>query len=274
MQVRSLHHASDHRVKLLARARDHYRRASILSDVEGQNVSTLAASSPPSPYVSSSVDSAATAPFPRCLSPSTTTTSHSPSLSMGGSSVSSNRSSVDTCITTPSPSPEKQHAVPASLPPAAPVQQAQKDQCPTVRPDSPTLGCLLPATPPYAHPVSVDLASGLDGDGERNNICFYHDDDDDDDEEESEQDHAKVDPFRRSRSLHRFAMALESLHRQINMVHIPAVDTVTETEASPSATADLESRIRRLRATGWVRKRFDPSRYEALTEEAMADLMN
>jgi hypothetical protein len=35
---------------------------------------------------------------------------------------------------------------------------------------------------------------------------------------------------------------------------------------------DLKARIERLRAEGWQRKRFDPRRYDALCEAALADL--
>lgn len=118
--------------------------------------------------------------------------------------------------------------------------------------------------------------------------CFYDSEDDSEDEsdvetaqpeQQQQQQHQlqkQPDDTARHRSLHRFALALEGLHRQINMVHMPAVDAPPVPEPapiSPGGPNHLKGRIQRLRAVGWARKRFDPSRYEALREEAMMDLL-
>jgi hypothetical protein len=89
------------------------------------------------------------------------------------------------------------------------------------------------------------------------------------------------DPFARDRSIHRYSTILDSLRRQI-ATHLTAVDA----EVAAAATAapqvpsneelralELQTRIARLKASGWQRRRFDASRYEALRERAMADLM-
>lgn len=238
-QVRSMHRGSPHRIGLLDRARDHYRRASVLAEAEGQAAVLLISSrsaSPASPY------------------------SPTPSLS------SSSSGSASTRMSSPTPdSPDGSDTTAHSTPRKGQVEPHCVDiiMDQPQRPDSPTLGpssrpeCSTPehggvlATLKLAHQYGHDRVLVDEGESEN--------------------------PLERTRSLHRYADALAALHRQIMTVHLPASQDVAPARPPPSnddmRAIELRTRIERLRAEGWRRRRFDAARYEALREAALADLM-
>jgi hypothetical protein len=155
------------------------------------------------------------------------------------------------------------------------------EEKPMIRPDSPTLGMDGPpgwsVTAPDDDVPPLELVPGQD----RNDVAEeiekkYQDAVIGEEAEESEE--AEPDPFERTRSLHRYASALAALHRQITTVHLPASVAVSSAVPPPPSNdemraIELRTRIARLKAEGWPRRRFDAARYEALREAALADLM-
>lgn len=227
MQVRSLHHTSPYRMSLLDCARDHYRRASVLAEAEGEAASQLLSSR--------SASSAS---------------SHSPAPS-----VSSSAGSSSTRMSSPAPDeadegegrPRGKHVAFHYVPIVINQQQPQ-------RPDSPTLG----------------LDRGLGCSTTEDEVPYLQLD-------EHSREEQSDDPFKRTRSLHRYASALTSLHSRISTVHLPSGGDIPAAPPPPSndemRTIELRTRIERLKADGWRRRRFDAARYEALREAALADLM-
>lgn len=89
------------------------------------------------------------------------------------------------------------------------------------------------------------------------------------------------DPFAQDRAIHRYTTILDSLRREIP-THLAWVQaevaarnklTMHATSNGELRALDLQTRIQRLKENGWQRRRFDVTRYEALRESAMADLM-
>lgn len=88
-----------------------------------------------------------------------------------------------------------------------------------------------------------------------------------------------TDPFLRTRSIHRYCSILTTLQRQITR-HLSFIEDDLTADPAPVPgpldaeirALDVHARIERLRASGWQRKRFDVERYEALRENALADL--
>lgn len=263
MQVRSLHHTSPHRAQLLGQSRDHYRRASVLAAAEDEQASLLVSghtplSSPP----------------------------RSPSAS-----VSSSSSMDESLMSTPSALRAVDHEAQQAAPGKDEKKKKKKKQvtfsdavpvaeCCTIRPDSPTLGFdewLGRSSPDLILPEPIltmprplqdlseaesepELDHDLSSSSSSSSLCS-----------DSE------DAFARARSVHRYCTLLTGLQRQISW-HVATLDRAERAAAPPPLNEEMRSielraRIERLRADGWRRPRFDASRYEALRERALADLM-
>jgi hypothetical protein len=95
--------------------------------------------------------------------------------------------------------------------------------------------------------------------------------------------------FLRERSVHRYCSVLSALRSQVTshldsvegQLSKPSGETLPSGRLTPEITSDnnelrsleLRARIERLRQNGWQRKRFDPTRYEALREQVLAELV-
>ncbi|MBV1838886.1 hypothetical protein KUA11_17050, partial [Acetobacter estunensis] len=80
----------------------------------------------------------------------------------------------------------------------------------------------------------------------------------------------------------RYCTVLSSIQKQINS-HLVSIDRDITAALTPRAALstnaemkhlDLRTRIDRLRANGWQRKRFDAKRYEEFREQVMADMLS
>lgn len=264
MQVRGLHSSSPHRSRFLVRARDHYRRASELAREED--------------------DIIATRPM---TSPSPSFSLHSPADSVSSRSTVSTRSS--------SPSREMQARETDIVPkPKKRVQFIEPPSSePFIRPDSPTLGF-----DEWLGRSSPDLLIASDSDllrhateeppmlSLRSEPALENDEENEDEQEKDEaqsesQDDPETDALGHTRSLHRYASILTGIRRQIT-THLSAVEATIAASQAPSPPAprddemramELRARVDRLRAEGWPRRKFDAQRYEALRENAAADMM-
>ncbi|KFA51468.1 hypothetical protein S40293_06733 [Stachybotrys chartarum IBT 40293] len=253
VQARALHHtAGPLRAKLLLQAKEHYQNASKLVEA----------------------DEAAMARPAHRLSPSTPSL-HSPAGSTSSRSSGSTRaSSPVSCMYSPQkPRPRRKKSVSFSDDVVEPI----------VRPDSPTLGfddwlgrsspsepCSEPLMTLPATALSLRVATF----GRAETIL-----EEEEDEDEEEECHLHIDSFAVDRSVHRYIGVLSGLSRQIAS-HLDAVQAeldllkkpIPPSESSDELRSlDLRARIERLRANGWQRRRFDPKRYEALCENAMAE---
>lgn len=154
---------------------------------------------------------------------------------------------------------------------------------PGVRPDSPTLGFSDPAsgrTSPChddipCEPLPPSVQSMPD-------ICPAFSpspslDGDDFPRELSCEEHLDS-----RESLEKYCTVLSSIQRQITS-HLSAIDrdisaALTSRISVPvdedMRALELRSRIERLRANGWQRKRFDAKRYEEFREQVMADMLS
>lgn len=237
-QARSLHRGSPHRIGLVDRARDHYRRASVLAEAEAEATIRL---------MSSRSDSSASSYSP------------APSVSSSGS--------VSTGMSSPAPdsADENEPAQPELRGKHLAFHYASVAADQQQRPDSPTRG------PNECR----EAPTSDDGDDALAALKLSPQDGHDDHVEESQRDD---DPLERTRCVHRYASALAALHRQITTVHLPASQDVGPVRPPPSnddmRAIELRTRIARLKAEGWRRRRFDAARYEALREAALADLVD
>ncbi|EGX94071.1 hypothetical protein CCM_02342 [Cordyceps militaris CM01] len=253
MQARSLHAGSHYRLKLFEEAREHYNLASQTSEKADKQAFQIVLR-PASP--SSSLPS----PIESCLSHQSTSTRMS-------SPTPSTASNKGTQI-------KRKKKV-------AFADELQYD--PPVRPDSPTLGFSDPGsgrtspcqdTPLHPVPPSVQTmpdicpafspTSSIDGDDVPRNLA--------------EQE---LPPSEGRESLERYCTVLSSIQRQITS-HLSAIDREITAALTPKAyvpandemrALELRSRIERLRANGWKRKRFDAHRYEEFREQVTADMV-
>ncbi|KAK5990315.1 hypothetical protein PT974_08582 [Cladobotryum mycophilum] len=268
MQVRSLHQSSPYRTKLLLQAREHYRAASDLAAEE---------------------DNSMRRPSSRSFSPIPSL--HSPSGSDGGRSMASTRmsspspslSSLDSCLKSHDsvPKPKKRVAF-IDAPSYEPADVYE----PVIRPDSPTLGF----DDWFSRPSSPEPVVAAPGPRRMDNKSLSAiplpsptlstTSTDSSSDEEEDDDELLVDCFSRQRSVHHYCTILNSLQRQISS-HLSWLDqdiTAALAPQSPTITTEemraleLRTRIERLRASGWKRQRFNPQRYEALRESALADM--
>ncbi|EHK15424.1 uncharacterized protein TRIVIDRAFT_196278 [Trichoderma virens Gv29-8] len=278
MQVRSLQHNSPYRTKLLLQARDHYRVAADLikeDDAAKRRPSSRSLSPMPSLHT----------PFGSDASVSTVSTRiSSPSLSI---------SSLDSCLKNPNsrPKPKKRVAF-CDVPSYEPSHEASYEDSyessyePMVRPDSPTLGfdddwgVRQPTPePPALFPQPLRLGSGRPQFPlpSPTNSEFSTVPDDDDNYFDIP---TAADSFLHARSVHHYCTVLSGLQRQIAS-HLEWLERDIAAAENPKPTQllseemralELRTRIERLRANGWKRQRFDFRRYEALRENALADI--
>ncbi|KAF4977254.1 hypothetical protein FZEAL_6194 [Fusarium zealandicum] len=277
MLARVLQQPSPSRTALLHQARDHYQHASTLINAADSVVGPALLRRPSG----------------------TTTTLNLPSLHSADSSVSSQASTTWTA--------SHGDASPASSISSiqdAPLRPKRKKRVTfsdvpielLERPDSPTLGLgtflgrSLSPDPLDSHPVAVPAPLRPSGAIPRSCLA----------PRSTPAEHSpdsEFDPFRHARSVHRYSALLTSLQRQVvrHLTFIEAelrqadvpddsppppspspVPVVAVHPVAPSAdrAPELQARIERLRAKGWERKRFDVRRYEALRENAIADIVD
>jgi hypothetical protein len=300
MCSRSLY-ASQHRSTLLQQAEMHYTHTADLIQSESLSPQRLSRSSitssnggPPSIYspVSSVGSRASTA--------STGLSSPTPSLCGTEDRLpSALRSS--TFSSSPVTSAPKKRVTFSESPPDVPEQGE-----PFIRPDSPTLGFddwAAPLQRETTKPAPM-LPLALHG------SQFSEEDEEDDHDPDSAHEPLDHDPNRRSFSTlffpqtsnTRYASLLAALLDQVNAhrtsvraelaqptcensVHLSSGRCTPESPAffrgcaSPCLSEEggdgaalLRARIDKLRQSGWRRRRFDPGRYEALRESALAEL--
>lgn len=247
MQVRGFQMASPYRIKLLQDARQHYRLAAALAksaDERLARVKSLFPQSPPS-SLGSPVESVMS-----CLSgTSTRMSSPTPSDDSTGSFTQKTKKKVS----------------------FADELSYGNGEEPYVRPDSPTLGPSDPASgrssPCFESlPASVvedtsDMATPTPA--------------------SMAQFAKRQEPQGFSPSFTRYCLILSSIQRQIS-THLNSIERDIDAALYPRPAVpldeemralELQSRIERLRATGWQRKRFDTQRYEDFRERAMADML-
>ena len=157
------------------------------------------------------------------------------------------------------------------------------EEKPMIRPDSPTLGMVGPPGWPVTAPDDdVPPLELVPGQGKNDAVEEVEKDQhsviNEEAEEAEETGDTEPNPFERTRNLHRYASALAAVHRQITTVHLPASEVLSSAVPPPPSNdemraIELRTRIARLKAEGWPRRRFDAARYEALREAALADLM-
>lgn len=266
MQAKGLPSLPAHRSQLLQQARDHYRRAAVLTEAE-----TAASSSRVSRF--SSVSSSLCSPVFSEVTEgtSTRTTSPFPTLVSEEEDGASSRTRML----------KKHHRKQVSFGDARVVTE------PFVRPDSPTLGFdeWLGRTSPDPNPSHklaefsiYDQPSPL---GLETRVPFSPTEEEPEmagsliDERLDEEDRRR----NHQHAIRQYSSTLSFLQQQVTK-HLSAIDEkVTDKPAALSRQAsdemrqlELEARIVRLKANGWQRKRFDASKYEALREAALADL--
>ncbi|KAJ3493440.1 hypothetical protein NLG97_g4731 [Lecanicillium saksenae] len=254
MQARSMHAGSSYRLRLLEQAREHYNLASQKSKAaDEQAFQTAIRPISPSSSISSPIES--------CLS----------------------HLSTSTRMSSPTPSAASSSGTPMKRKKKVAFADELESQL-GVRPDSPTLGFSDPGsgrTSPI-HDIPLDpLPPSVQT---MPDICpaFSPEPSVDGDEFTREMPDEEL-PISESReSLERYCTVLSSIQRQITS-HIVAIDkditaaltTKTAVPADEEMRAlELRSRIERLRANGWQRKRFDAKRYEEFREQVMADMLS
>lgn len=245
MQVRGYQASSPHRIQLLQQARQHYTHASEIAQYADERLTQLKSLRPDSP--SSSL--------------------HSPV----GSDMS--HETASTRMSSPTPSLDSVHGLSkAAVPQVKPKKRVAfcdtPEYEPFIRPDSPTLGMDDPASgrsspclvlpPPVVERIPEPVAPA--------------------EPEEGSND----DGLSPSQALYRYGIVLSGIQRQITS-HLASIDSDIAAAEKPSTNSapvdkdlralELRSRIERLRASGWQRKRFDPQRYETFREQVMADMM-
>lgn len=266
LQVRSLHHTSPYRMKLLLQARDHYRAA---SDLAKEDEATKRR--PPSR------SSSRHTPFGSDASFSTISSRSSASLSI---------SSLDSCLKSPGSRPKQKKRVAfCDVPSYEPLHESTFE--PFIRPDSPTLGfddddwCVRQPTPEppalYSAPLRPSSGKSQFPLPSPTNSEFSSIQDDDDNYFDTP---TAADSFLHARSVHHYCTVLASLQRQITS-HLEWLERDLAAAENPQPpqilseemrSLELRSRIERLRANGWKRQRFDYRKYEALRERALEDI--
>lgn len=269
MQVRSLHHTSPYRMKLLLQARDHYRVASDLAkedDATKRRPPSRSLSPMPSRHISFGSDA-------------------SFSTISSGSSASLSISSLDSCLKSPGSQPKQKKRVAfCDVPSYEPLHESTYE--PFIRPDSPTLGfdedwCTPQPTPepPALYRAPLRPSGGRPQfplPSPTNSECSTIQDDND----SYFDTPTTADSFLYARSVHHYCTVLAGLQRQIAS-HLEWLErdlAAAENPKPPQVLSEemrnleLRTRIERLRANGWKRERFDFQRYEALRERALEDI--
>jgi hypothetical protein len=253
MSAKPLSASSPYRNNLLRQARTHYQQASELIQSEDQSMKRFSRHSSTN---SSSMHSPVCSVSSRAWSESTGFSSPTPSLASLEEEV--ERMVLDTIDVAPR------------------KKRVTFSDEPIIRPDSPTLGfddwlgrsSPDPLPQPALRTAMVSRA------------------------EPPVEDVPDVDDslFLRERSIHRYTSVLSQLRAQVTS-HLGSVEAQLAKPAGESLAPasgrstpevpldneelrglELKARVERLRKNGWQRKRFDPSRYEALREQALAEL--
>lgn len=152
---------------------------------------------------------------------------------------------------------------------------------PAVRPDSPTLGFSDPASGRNSPCLDIPIEPLPPSVQSMPDVCpaFSPSPSLDGDEFPHHMDDTGLPEARES--LERYCTVLSSIQRQITS-HMAAIDKditagLTSKTAVPvdegMRALELRSRIERLRANGWQRKRFDAKRYEDFRERVMSDML-
>ncbi|KAM3515020.1 hypothetical protein MY11210_001379 [Beauveria gryllotalpidicola] len=257
MQARNLHPRSSNRLKLLEEAREHYNLASQESKAaDEQPLHTILRPASPSSGLPSPIES--------CLS----------------------HESASTRMSSPTPSAISNQQTPTKRKKKVAFAD-ELEYRPGVRPDSPTLGFSDPGSgrsspcqdipldplPPCVQSMPdicpmFSPTSSVDGDESPQEMP------DEEPDEELPRPEARE-------SLESYCTILSSIQRQIAS-HLVAIDreiavALTSKSCVPAneemRALEIRSRIERLRANGWQRKRFDARRYEEFRERVTADMV-
>ncbi|KAH7376154.1 hypothetical protein B0T11DRAFT_17381 [Plectosphaerella cucumerina] len=284
MLARPLNPVSPYRVRLLNQARQHYSRAADLIQSADDTISQYSRPS------------------------SAATVSSSGSLHSPSSSISSRASTEFSSPMTTAHSFED--ALTSSLRLAGHHRSPSKKRVtfcdePIIRPDSPTLGfedfslrCASPDVDESLYPTPLQtrtskqpMQSAMRSSPEPREVVSHPP------TPEPLSSNGDDDfSFLRESSIHRYTALLSSLRCQVNS-HLASLEADLTPSAGPTAGSrlsfslpsraaspvpsaadsemralDLKARIERLRASGWQRKRFDPTRYENLRESVLAEL--
>ncbi|KAM0738846.1 hypothetical protein ACQRIT_006583 [Beauveria bassiana] len=253
MQARNLHAGSSHRLKLLEEAREHYNLASQESKAaDEQPLQTILRPASPSSGLPSPIES--------CLS----------------------HESASTRMSSPTPSAISNKQTPTKRKKKVAFAD-ELEYCPGVRPDSPTLGFSDPGSGRSSpcHDIPLDpLPPSVQS---MPDTCpmFSPPSSVNGDETPQEIPDEELPKSEARESLESYCTILSSIQRQISS-HIAAIDreiaiALTSKSCVPAdeemRALELRSRIERLRANGWQRKRFDAKRYEEFRERVTADMV-
>ncbi|KAK0729063.1 hypothetical protein B0T21DRAFT_413166 [Apiosordaria backusii] len=274
--ARPLPSSSQVRTDLLHQARSHFNRASALINAAEESVVSKVRSSSSVSSRGSSCHSPSSSISSRAWTPETPTESVSSCEDLSG------RDS----------SPKRVKKVSFSLPKEEPIQIEIPE--PMIRPDSPTLGFddfyfsspvlqqKLPEPPvsPKFQEVEYPLHTIHESEDENENELPSPSP-----SETSEEDDENT--YMISQTVDRCCEHLSGLRKQLNR-HSANLDQWLRSPQPPSLVAttrarsgsaaeelrmlDKQARIERLRKINWERRRFDPTRYEELCEEVMAEL--
>ncbi|VBB72396.1 Putative protein of unknown function [Podospora comata] len=265
--------SSSHRTDTLQQARNHFNRASALINAAEESVVSKARSS-------SSMSSRGSS----CHSPSSSiSSSRAWTPETPTESVSSCEDSCSRDI-----SPKRVKKVSFSLPKEEPIQINIPE--PMIRPDSPTLGFDdfyfsspvlsqklpdLPVSPKFQErfqEVEYPLHTIHESEDE-------HDDSSLASPSSVTSEEGDENAYMISQTVDRCCEHLSGLRKQLNRhsanvdqwLRSPNLASAARARAN-SEVEDKQARIERLRKMNWERTRFDPTRYEELCEEVMAEL--
>lgn len=260
MSSRALHPSSPYRATLLRQAETHYNRAADLIQAEENTLKRFSRAS----TLSSSI--------------------HSPVSSIG-----SRASTTSTRLSSPAPSiysVEDKPSATSTAPAKKRVTFSDMVAEPFIRPDSPTLGF-----DDWAPPVVTELKSALHIPQPQ---PVYEPEapeaPEDDEDERRPFSFRDSEIFLPATSTDRYWAILSGLSAQV-IIHLegvraelerPAIeDAISSGRSTPesissmdaeSKALDLRARIDKLKQNGWRRRRFNPSRYQALRESVLAEL--
>lgn len=252
MQARNLHAGSSHRLKLLEEAREHYNLASQESKTaDEQPIQTILRPASPSSGLPSPIES--------CLS----------------------HESASTRMSSPTPSAISNKQTPTKRKKKVAFAD-ELEYGPGVRPDSPTLGFSDPGSGRSSPCQDIPLDPLPPSVQSIPEICpmFSPTSSEDGDETPREMPNEELPRPEVRESLESYCTILSSIQRQIAS-HLVAIDreiaaALTSKSCVPAneemRALEIRSRIERLRANGWQRKRFDARRYEEFRERVTADM--
>ncbi|KAK4173582.1 hypothetical protein QBC36DRAFT_54882 [Triangularia setosa] len=265
--------SSSHKTDTLQQARNHFNRASALINAAEESVVSKVRSSSSMSSRGSSCHSPSSSISSRAWTPETPT------------------ESVSSCegLSSRDNSPKRVKKVSFSLPKEEPIQIKIPE--PMVRPDSPTLGFddfyfsspilqqklpELPVSPKFQdkfQEVEYPLHTIHESEDEYDSPLSSSSSPSETSEGEDEN------AYMISQTVDRCCEHLSGLRKQLNRhsasldqwLRSPTVASAARARSN-SALEDKQARIERLRKVNWERRRFDPTRYEELCEEVMAEL--